>query len=292
MKKTFVFSIGLIVSMILTCCNAKTASNDSQDLQQLVLDYGEALNSLAASSLEFGADTETEWAIDTVNTIWNDCKTQPFDLLQYMARISVMQSYFAYGVDYIPLMLYWSKHYAETQASKETYKAFYDEDRQFVDSFSVYVREKPEFIEYFILNAYSLNMLDLYFAITDDLNSRDIQPQFASMYMFDYIKHLYKDKSINLTNYAWQLDGTSFYITYCTWIRRTSPNPNDSPFNNDLIEYAKVFDAYAEPIISAIENDTPLPTRTESDAQAYLLETLPMRIQMLKMLETNLKNIH
>ena len=291
MRRNKIFCIGLMSCLMLVSCSAKSANNESGDLKQVVIDYGDALNSLAASSLKFGADTETEWAIDTVKTIWNDCKAQPFDLLQYMARISVMQSYFAYGVDYAPLMWYWSKHYAETQAGKETYKTFFDEDRQYVDSFSLYVREKPEYIDYFILNAYSLNMLDLYFAISDDLNNRDIQPQFASMYMLDYINHLYKDKSINFTNYAWQLDGTSFFITYCTWIRRTSSNPNDSPFNNDLIEYAKVFDAYAKPIRSAIENESQLPARTDADAKAYLLESLPMRTKMLKMLETNLKNI-
>lgn len=289
MRNTLI-TIGIFLGLLFACSCAKATSNDGHELERVVVEYGDALQSLSSSSREFGADTETEWAIDTVSTIWENCKSKPFNLLQYMADISVMQAFFAYGVDYVPMTLYWSKHYQEVQAGAENYKSYFDEDMHFVYDLSKLLKEKNDEFSYFILHAYSLNLLDLYFAFSDDLYNRDITPQFASMYNLNSIDKLYGDSTINPLVYAWELDGTSFYMSYCTWIRRTSEDPNDNEAMPRLIEYANIFDSYAKPISSAIYGNTKLPKLTEADLYAYLQKTLPMRIEMLKMLQKNIKN--
>lgn len=282
--------VGLFLSIILPCGCAKAASNNFQDLKQVVIDYGDALESLSASSQDFGADTETAWAIDTVKAIWNNCKLKPFDVLQYMTDISVMQAFFAYGVDYVPMTFYWSKHYSEAQAGTETYKSYFDEDMHFVYELSDIIKDRKDELSYFIHHAYSLNLLDLYFAFSDDLNNRSITPQFASMYNLGNIDKLYQDSTISPLVYAWQLDGTSFYMTYCTWIRRTMADPNNNEAMPTLIEYANIFDSYAKPINNAIYGNAELPRLTESDLYAYLQKTLPLRTEMLRMLKKNIEN--
>ena len=152
MKPLVVLCIGLIVSLMPAIGIAQSSTRDSCDLQHLVIRYGEALNSMTAASLTFGADLETAWAIDTVNTILTNCQAKPFDLIRYMGGIAVMQAYFAYGVTYLPMTFYSSKYYEEIKAGKETYKADFDEDLSKVhEQYPNVVRYKNDF-SYFQFN--------------------------------------------------------------------------------------------------------------------------------------------
>ena len=291
MKHLFVFCIGTLLSLMLTGCFTKASDTDNSELQQLVISYGEAVNSLTAESLKFGGDTETAWAIDTVNTIWTNCKAKPFDFLQYMTDIALMQSYFAYGVTYFPMVLYRSKYYAYISAGNETYSSYFDEAMGTIENMYPDVVKNKNELSYFIVHAYSLHMMDLYFAMTDDLYQNDISPRFAALQGLVFIGDLYENFNIQPADYAWLLDGTSFYITYSTWIRRTAQDPNEENRLATLTDYALIFDSYASPISKAMMEEKPLPAVTADDAHTFLIRTLPMRIDMIRMLEENFKQI-
>jgi hypothetical protein len=75
MKTIKIITLSLVAFVLLSCGETdqqqvpEPRASYNDELQKLVVDYGNAMNNMASSSLYFGADTETEWAIDTVNQI-------------------------------------------------------------------------------------------------------------------------------------------------------------------------------------------------------------------------------
>lgn len=295
MKHSFLICVFLL-SGVVAAAHAKTAKNDascyqSNELRQTVVAYGDAVNDMTAASLTFGGDTETKWAIDTVNTIWTRCKSKPFDFLPYMTEITMMQSYFAYGVTYVPLMLYWSKHYQEILDGDYTFKSFYDDCRDTKDSLYHILQQKPDWQGYFFMSTTVYSLQDIYFGLVNDLDERDSEPQFAALKMSPFIDSVYAASAGNPEYYAWKIDGTIFFITYFQWILNTIDKSQDNEaLINEIRAYADVFDNYTNPVVGAVIDRQPLPVQTASDNKDYLLKTLPIRTKMLRMLENNFKS--
>lgn len=282
----------IIALLALVGCNSSTRKTDtadtafyeSKELQKLVIAYGDAMNELASSSLEFGADTETQWAIDTVNQIWKNCQAQPFEFLQYMADISTMERYFAYGIDYVPMLMYWSKHYHDP--NQPVYKLAFDNFAHVADSLRQVIRTHGEWSDYFMMHACSLTLVDLYFAFADDLNEYDMEPPFNALNMSGLIDELYSKAGIDPLYHAMQLDGASFYHTYCMFIRRMSKD-----VSKKLKDYAYTMDDYTQPIMTSWSKDEKLSVLTADDNKAFLKKALPIYTDMLKMLTEKMKEV-
>jgi len=294
MKNVILTLVFLLLGMIAMAQGPAKADDSwyrSGELKRLVIQYGDALNDMTAASLAFGGDTETQWAADTVKTIWTRCKSKPFDFLPYMADITLMQSYFSYGVTYLPLMLYWSKHFQEVQNGEYTYKNFFDDCRDTKDSLYTMLQQKPNWQDYFFMSITTYALQDVYVGMMNDLNEEDSEPQFAAMKLSPFIDSLYVTPDITPEYYAWKIDGTIFFITCFQWIATTIDRSQDNTSVIDEIKaYADVFDSYTNPIINAIIEHRPLPELTASDDKEYLMKTLPIRTKMLKILESNLKS--
>ena len=276
----------LLITTIFAGCAPKPQPPtfyESNELKQLVLDYGNAMNDLAASSLEFGADTETEWAIDTVNQIWKNCQEQPFNFLQYMADIAMMEKFFAYGIDYVPMTFYLSKHHHDKD-NLVNYKTMFDKAMIATDSLYHVIKTTSNWHDYFRLHTYSLNLVDLYCAFFDDLNYWEPQSSFASIYFLGIIDDIYTTPEIDPTRYALQIDGSSFYITYCSFLRRF-PNYND----DKMIDYAIKIDGYTQPIVSLWESNCNYQEISDSELESFLKTVLPIYTDMLAMMAKSIK---
>lgn len=292
-NKTIMKKLLVIFTMVaLTGCHSFTRQNESnncafyesEELQKMVIEYGNAMNELASSSLEFGSDTETQWAIDTVNQIWKNCKAQPFDFIQYMADISSMERYFAYGIDYVPMLMYWSKHYHDP--NQPIYKLAFDDFAHVVDSLRQVIRTSGEWSDYFMMHACSLTLVDLYFAFCDDLNEYDMEPPFNALNISGLIDELYSKDGVDPLYHAMQLDGASFYHTYCMFIGRMSKEVSEK-----LTDYAYTMDDYTQTIMTSWSKDEKLPVLTADDNQSFLKEALPIYTDMLKMLTERMKEV-
>lgn len=276
----------LFIVFVLIGCTPKSTNKsiyDNEEIKQLVIDYGNAMNELATSSLEFGADIETEWAIDTVNQIWENCHEQPFDFLQYMANIAMMEKFFAYGIDYIPMTFYWSKHYHDKD-NIVNYKTMFDKAMIATDSLHQVIKTTDNWHDYFRLHTYSLNLVDLHCAFFDDLNYWEPQSNFSSLYYQGIIDDIYLHKEIDPTKYALQIDGLSLFVTYNTFLKRFPDYDN-----NKLKDYASTLHEYNRPIFSSWNTDSGYQNISDSEIESYLKTALPIYIDMLKMMSEKLK---
>lgn len=276
----------LFIVFVLIGCTPKSTNKsiyDNEEIKQLVIDYGNAMNELATSSLEFGADIETEWAIDTVNQIWENCHEQPFDFLQYMANIAMMEKFFAYGIDYIPMTFYWSKHYHDKD-NIVNYKTMFDKAMIATDSLHQVIKTTDNWHDYFRLHTYSLNLVDLHCAFFDDLNYWEPQSDFSSLYYQGIIDDIYLHKEIDPTKYALQIDGLSLFVTYNKFLKRFPDYDN-----NKLKDYASTLHEYNRPIFSSWNTDSGYQNISDSEIESYLKTALPIYIDMLKMMSEKLK---
>lgn len=290
--KTIILTLSVCAILMFSCISNAQKSKSlyhDEEVKQLVINYGNAMNSMAKSTLEFGSDTETEWAIDTVNAIWSECQKQPFDVLQYLSDIAVMERYVAYGVNYAPMMWYLSKHFQEYQSGQITYHTIFEYDMYKVDSLRKVIRESNDWNDYFMLHTYSLNLLDLYFVVHDDLYDNLDESDFASFRNLDANIAIHKKNIPNYEYYQWCIDGVSFFKTYTQWIRRTSNNL-DTP-SQTLLNWAYYMDDNSEPIYSALRDKSALPEITNEEHLEALKKTLSMYIEFLGMLEQNFKAI-
>ena len=292
-KTIKIITLSLVLFSLLSCGDvnqkqvSEQSSSNSNELQKLVIDYGNAMNNMAGSSLYFGGDSETQWAIDTVNAIWNNCLSQPFDFLQYMSDIAIMEKYFAYGIDYFPMTLYWSKHYHDKMPF---YKTMFDGAMHATDSIRQTIKEGGNWRDYFRLHACSLNMVELYLAFCDDLTMPEpVEPQFLSMFYDDIIDGIYFFDSIDPAHHAWRLDGTSFYVTYVSFLNRFPKDADSIQFDYKSIEYALKMDKLAQPTLFAWYDDEPFPEITESDNESFLKTALPIYTDILNMVSEKLK---
>lgn len=280
------FLVILFIVFVLIGCTPKSTNKsiyDNEEIKQLVIDYGNAMNELATSSLEFGADIETEWAIDTVNQIWENCHEQPFDFLQYMANIAMMEKFFAYGIDYILMTFYWSKHYHDKD-NIVNYKTMFDKAMIATDSLHQVIKTTDNWHDYFRLHTYSLNLVDLHCAFFDDLNYWEPQSNFSSLYYQGIIDDIYLHKEIDPTKYALQIDGLSLFVTYNTFLKRFPDYDN-----NKLKDYASTLHEYIRPIFSSWNTDSGYQNISDSEIESYLKTALPIYIDMLKMMSEKLK---
>ena len=293
MKAIRIIILSFITFVLLSCGEAnqqqaqKQSSSYSDELQKLVIDYGNAMNNMASSSLYFGGDSETQWAIDTVNAIWNNCLSQPFDFLQYMSDIAIMEKYFAYGIDYLPMTMYWSKHYNDKMPF---YKTIFDGAMHVTDSIRQTIKDGGNWRDYFRLHAFSLHLVELYLAFCDDLTMPEpVEPPFLSMFYDDIIDGIYFFDSIDPANHAWRLDGTSFYVTYVSFLNRFPKDADSIQFDYKSIEYALKLDNFAKPTLLAWYDDEPFPEITESDHELFLKTALPIYTDILNMVKDKLK---
>lgn len=254
----------LLLTILFAVCNRSTAQermNEDEELKQLVVDYGNAMNRMTQSTLAFGGDTETAWAIDTVNAIWTECQKKPFDVLQYLADIAVMEKYFAYGVDYLPLMLYTSKYFNAYQQGDCSYCNLFEDDRRMV----------------------------LYHVYKDDLKGIETSVEMSSFNTIGDINSLYQSDIPNKEYYAWRLDGVAFFKTYAQWIGRTTDDPNNA--NRKLLDWAYWMDDNSKPILSALHGNGKMPDISEEEHIRILKQTLRMYVDIIGMLENNFKRI-
>lgn len=282
----------LLLTILFAVCNRSTAQermNEDEELKQLVVDYGNAMNRMTQSTLAFGGDTETAWAIDTVNAIWTECQKKPFDVLQYLADIAVMEKYFAYGVDYLPLMLYTSKYFNAYQQGDCSYCNLFEDDRRMVDTFYVAVQANEEWIDYFLLHTFSLNLVILYHVYKDDLKGIETSVEMSSFNTIGDINSLYQSDIPNKEYYAWRLDGVAFFKTYAQWIGRTTDDPNNA--NRKLLDWAYWMDDKSKPILSALHGNGKMPDISEEEHIRILKQTLRMYVDIIGMLENNFKRI-
>ncbi len=291
MKTIKIITLSLVAFVLLSCGETdqqqvpEPRASYNDELQKLVVDYGNAMNNMASSSLYFGADTETEWAIDTVNQIWEKCQEQPFDFLQYMADIAIMEKFFAYGIDYVPMTFYWSKHYYDKD-NLANYKKMFDNAMLATDSLYQVIRSTGNWHDYFRMHTYSLNLVDLYCAFFDDLNYWEPQSDFSSLYYQGIIDDIYLHKEIDPTKYALQIDGLSVFVTYNSFLKRF-PDYDD----NKLKEYANIFHEYIRPIFSTWNTDSGYQNISDSEIEFYLKTALPIYTDILNMMSEKLKNI-
>jgi len=275
---------------IVACTNTqKDAINNDAELKQLVMDYGNAMNALAKSTKDFGGDSETQWAIDTVNTIWMECQKKPFDVLVYLSEIAVMEKYVAYGIDYVPIIFYTSKYFKAYQQGTYTYRSLFDDSMHLVDSLHNVVIESEDWFDYFLLHTYSLNLMDIYYAIANDLNGIEMQPEMPSFYTIDMITSIYSSDILNKEYYAWRLDGAAFFKTYTQWIRRTLDDPNN--LDQKLFDWAYTMDDNSQPIITAMKGNGEMPTINEKEHIHALKLNIKMYVDLIGMLESNFKRL-
>lgn len=70
--------------------------------RSIVNDLSNAYNKLARASIPIGGDTETEWAANQVDSLCTAVTTSDRPFIQQMTDIYMMNSLFAYGLNYAP----------------------------------------------------------------------------------------------------------------------------------------------------------------------------------------------
>lgn len=304
MKKTLFL---LIVLTLLTSCIKDTPYDCSMDMASgeffkseqvkgLVLAYGDAMDSLAMNSVDFGGDTETAWAADTVHTIWSNCKAREYDFIQTWADILSMQKYFAYGITYVPGIVLQVRFYKDLENDAFFALSALNHYKTETDSIRSVLAEHPDAESLVAMSSASITCVELFGLMAYYLGEIDSEPPMVAFQNAEMVNSIKASQdSINLLCYKWYLDGAAAFIPYSTLVYITCPSEeNYEQLKPMIIQHANVLDKHQGAVYTSYDNGTKLPPVTEDEFHEFMIKNIRMRTYFARMLKENfimLKNM-
>ena len=82
----------ILCVFVCICCTSKTNTNYDKWNDNVIMPYAEAFNEVAKVSPIIGGDTETDWAVSQIDSIYQEMKSNKMSLEEKSANIHKMQS--------------------------------------------------------------------------------------------------------------------------------------------------------------------------------------------------------
>lgn len=282
----------LIVCMGVSSCVVSKEQNlyglSHTEVRELVMQYTDALDSLAQVMPIIGGDTESTWAAEQVSEQKKALMKKDFSLIEGLAASYRMHNYISYGMTYFQSVigLYGSAGelagYAMNMisVSDSLYNSL--EQSSFTDmaTFEEYYANTFFYAQLYgyLYNAQNEVQVFSENGFGHSLNSKD---------MLDAVEGITPEVRFKKGRV---LEGASFFHAYCALINGFATTREMFEAHKDnLISHATFFDEKSDEVIKSIRFDTPI--LSDKGFAAFMKESTERKVWMLRRLTEEIRVI-
>lgn len=294
MKQIIMLAFFLIVGMSCKSESRQTATHG--DEISLTVAERQITDSLCVAWMDvskvmppLGGDSEAYWAADTIQTIGNGLLSSEGSYVERMSKIYMMQSLFAYGMNYFRATISLYTDYGEFASYALHGPSFSDEDYHKLDSLRfndltsyVSLATGSQFYTQLIYPLFQISNRD------EQINFGPLGSSFNTQQIADSLVALnYKDEDVIKIHTV--LDAADFFQSVCLPIQYTTmSDERKSQIYDSIIECATYFDNHAEPIKKQFNEDQ-LTVKALSDEEysEFLMTATRYKRMLLNMLAEN-----
>lgn len=293
-KQTIILAFLLITGM---SCKSESKQNATKSVEpSLTAVERQATDSLCVALMRvsevmppLGGDSEAYWAADTIKTIGNGMLSSEGSYVERMAKIYVMQSYFAYGMNYFRATISLYTEHAELASHALHGPSFTKEDYHKLDSLKF-----KDMKTYILLATYSQFYTQLIYPLfqisnrNEQINFGPLGSSFNTQQITDSLTALnYSVKDIIKVHTV--LDAADFFQSVCLPIQYTTmSDERRSQLYDSIIECATYFDNHAEPIKKQFWQDpSKVKVLDDKEYREFLTTATRYKCMLLDMLTEN-----
>lgn len=296
-KQIIMLAFFLIVGM---SCKSESRQNVANTTHGEVLSVAaverQATDSLCAAWMKvsevmppLGGDSEADWAADTIKTIGNELLRSEGSNVERLSKIYVMQSLFAYGMNYFRSTISLYTDHAELSSYALHGPSFTEDDYHKLDSL-----EFKDLKTYISLATYSQFYTQLIFPLfqianrDEKINFGPLGSSFNTQQITDSLLAInYSEKDIIKVHTV--LDAADFFQSVCLPIQYTTmSDERRSQLYDSIIECATYFDNHAEPIKRQFcEDPSKVKALDDKEYREFLSTATRYKCMLLDMLTEN-----
>ena len=297
-------SVIATLSVFLLFCDTVKADETfpklSKETQRsIVNDLSNAYNKLARTSVPIGGDTETEWAANQVDSLCTAVTASDRPFLQQMTDIYLMNSMFAYGMNYAP----------------SCYATYFAMDDESFGEFLKFARmgviygeaigndmKSSEYQDVVTLNELSANAYvctQFYLTMMGKLNEVkdfcDADLGFP-LTLYNHLQDIkqrgiFSDRDLWATFFVF--DAINFYKVYIAYLNAFLITQEDAEYVLSIsMPYANYIDEVAGPILTAAESTEPVSIGMSDQLfEEFMLKSTAIKVDMLNQLTKQFETI-